>query len=157
MDEFAQFLEMYMQLVQASANELTDEEARVVEDFIREGLKFLAQAKMAQEETPIEAPQVPEVPPAQMPSSNVYGFNFDEDSGKLLVKFQGNDGLGQGPVYEYGGVPRVIFELFKRGAIPARTDGQNKWGKWWKGKVPSLGASMYTLIKNGGYPYQRVA
>ena len=156
MEEFAQFMQMYMKVVQASANELTDQEAQVIENFIREALKFIGKSKLAEEEMPVQAP-VPEVPQAQMPSSNVYGFNFDKGSGKLLVKFQGNDGLGQGPVYEYEGVPPIIFELFKKGAIPARTDGENKWGRWWKGKVPSLGASLYTLIKNGGFPYQRVA
>jgi len=100
-----------------------------------------------------------EVPPLQesYPSSNVNSFAYDEDSGKLFVKFQGDYPQQNGPVYQYTGVPKQIFELFRRGAVPARTDGKNKWGSWWKGKVPSVGATMFTLIKNGGYPYQKVA
>lgn len=91
-----------------------------------------------------------------MPSSNVHSFGYDDKTGRLLVKFQGDYPDQNGPVYGYEGVPKNIYNLFQAGAIPARTNGQNKWGKWWKGKVPSLGASLYTLIKNGGYPYQRL-
>lgn len=99
------------------------------------------------------------IPPLQesYPSSNVNSFSYDEDSGKLFVKFQGDYPQQNGPVYQYTGVPKQIFELFKRGAVPARTDGKNKWGRWWKGKNPSMGSSMYTLIKQGGYPYMKVA
>jgi hypothetical protein len=91
-----------------------------------------------------------------MPSSNVHSFGYDEDNGKLLVKFQGDYPQENGPVYEYNGVSKLIFELFRKGSIPARTNGSNKWGKWWKGKVPSVGASLFTLIKNGGYSYNRL-
>lgn len=90
------------------------------------------------------------------PSSNIHSFGYDGKNGRLLVKFQGDYPQENGPVYAYGGVPQQIFDLFRRGAIPARTDGKNKWGRWWKGKVPSLGASLYTLIKGGNYPYQRL-
>lgn len=107
--------------------------------------------------------QVTEVPPSQpdiqeaMPSSNVEGFAYDDKSGKLLVRFLGKHPNRNGPIYSYDGVPREIFDMFQKGAVPARTDGKNKWGRWWKGKVPSIGASLYTLIKTRGYPYQRVA
>ena len=107
--------------------------------------------------------QVGAVPPQEpplnqsMPSSNIHSFGYDPENERLLVKFQGNDGAGEGPVYGYGGVPKNIFDLFRKGSVPARTNGQNKWGKWWKGKVPSLGASLYTLIKEGGYPYQKLS
>lgn len=92
-----------------------------------------------------------------MPSSNISAFNYDDDNQRLLVQFLGKHPNRKGPIYAYGGVPKQIFELFKRGAIPARTDGRNRWGTWWKGKVPSIGASLYTLIKEGGYPYQKLS
>ena len=91
-----------------------------------------------------------------MPSSNIGAFGYDEDNGRLLVQFLGKYPNRKGPIYAYGGVPKVIFDLFRRGAIPARTEGKNRWGRWWKGKVPSAGASMYTLIKEAGYPYERI-
>lgn len=94
---------------------------------------------------------------AGAPSSNIHSFGYDENNGRLLVKFQGDYPQENGPVYAYGGVPKQIFDLFQRGAVPARTDGQNKWGRWWRGKTPSLGASLFTLIKNGPYPYQKLS
>lgn len=92
-----------------------------------------------------------------MPSSNVEGFAYDDKTNRLLVRFLGEHPNRNGPVYAYEGVPKNIFELFQRGAVPARTDGRNRWGRWWKGKSPSIGASLYTLIKNQNFPYQRLS
>jgi len=97
------------------------------------------------------------IPRADLTSSNVYGFKYDPRNKRLIVKFQGNEGLAQGPVYEYEGVPPSIFKLFSQGAAQAKTSGQNKWGKWWIHKSPSLGASMNEFIKKAGFPYQKVA
>lgn len=115
-----------------------------------------------EDQSPVEG-MPPNIPPEEpqlnpsMPSSNIHSFGYDEDTGRLLVKFQGDYPQENGPIYGYGGVPKQIFDLFKKGAIPARTDGKNRWGEWWKGKVPSMGASLYTLIKEGGYPYQKLS
>lgn len=91
-----------------------------------------------------------------MPSSNVEGFAYDDKTGRLLVRFLGKHPNKNGPIYGYEGVPPNIFEIFRKGAIPAKTNGKNKWGEWWQGKYPSIGAAMYHLIKAGGYPYQRL-
>ena len=100
-----------------------------------------------------------QVPPLDKsyPSSNINSFAYDDKTGNLFVKFQGDYPQQNGPVYQYGGVPKQIFDLFRKGAVPARTNGKNKWGEWWKGKNPSMGSSMYTLIKQGGYSYKKVA
>jgi len=47
--------------------------------------------------------------------------------------------------------------MFKMGAVAAKTSGQNKWGKWWKWKSPTLGGAFFSLIKMGGYPYQKIS
>jgi hypothetical protein len=113
------------------------------------------------EEEPVEG-----LPPAggqpsnlteAMPSSNIEGFAYDDKTGKLLVRFLGGHPNRNGPIYGYQGVPPEIFEIFRKGAIPAKTNGKNKWGKWWQGKYPSMGAAMNHLIKAGGYPYQRLS
>ena len=101
-------------------------------------------------------PTSPKVP-SGMPSSNVAGMQYDDKSQNLWVQFLGKYPNRSGPVYQYGHVPKVIAELLQSGAIPARTDGKNKWGQWWKGKVPSAGASVYTLLKNQSYPYQKLS
>lgn len=88
---------------------------------------------------------------APIDSSNIYGFNYNPKSGSLLVRFQ------SGAVYGYQGVPPGVFRVFQQGAIPAKTKGENRFGKWWQGKIPSLGAAFYELIRQGGYPYQRIS
>lgn len=115
------------------------------------------------------APSPPEVPPSPptggqvpeleqaMPSSNISAFNYDPETQNLYVQFLGDHPNRHGSTYQYSGVPEQIFEIFRKGAIPASTNGQNKWGKWWKGKKPSIGSAMYHLIKNSNYPYQRIS
>lgn len=120
----------------------------------------IQQLRAEEQEEPVEGlkpiAQQPEIAPAPFASSTIYGFNYDYPNQRLLVKFQGNDGVGQGPVYAYEGVQPYIFDLFKKGAAIAKTTGSNRWGKWWRGKSPSLGSAMHGLIKAGNYPYQRV-
>lgn len=91
------------------------------------------------------------IPQAPLDSSNIYGFDYDPRSRKLAVRFQG------GSIYTYDGVPPGIFMVFQQGAVPAKTEGANQYGQWWRGKQPSLGAAFYEMIRNGGYPYQKVA
>jgi hypothetical protein len=151
--------------------ELLDQLLRGIQDVLQSGeiLSDEFQMALAQElevttsridqlraETQVTPQPTPPLEPS-MPSSNINAFGYDDKSGRLLVKFQGDYPQQNGPVYAYTGVPKQIFDLFKKGAVPARTDGKNRWGKWWKGKVPSMGASMYTLIKEGGYPYAKLS
>ncbi len=88
---------------------------------------------------------------APLQSSNIYGFRYDPKTGKLMVRFN------SGSVYGYTGVSPAVFKIFQNGAVPAKTTGKNKWGQWWTGKIPSLGAAFHALIKLGGYPYQRLS
>ena len=91
------------------------------------------------------------IPQADLQSSTVYGFNYDNRNKKLYVKFQG-DG-----VYQYDNVPYSVFKMFANGSAKAKTDGRNKYGVWFKNKSPSLGASLNQLIKQAGFPYRKVA
>lgn len=95
------------------------------------------------------------IPHAEINSSNIYGFQYDPSSKSLRVKFQG-DGPNGGPIYEYDNVPLNVYKAFETGSVPAKTSGQNNFGRWWQGKMPSLGAAFYELIRNGGYAYRRV-
>ena len=146
-----------LQEILQSGEILTDQFQRVVAqelNWATERIDALRSENPVEELSPTPTPQ-PELTQA-IPSSNIEGFAYDDKTNRLLVRFLGDYPNREGPIYAYEGIPKVIFELFQSGAIPARTDGKNQWGKWWKGKVPSIGASMYTLIKNGGYPYQRL-
>lgn len=153
-----QLQEMLRQLVQAvqnvidSGEQLSDEFQGALAQTLQLLVNRIDQAQ-AQQITPQQQPELTE----SMPSSNIEGFAYDDKNNRLLVRFLGKYPNRNGPIYSYDNVPKVIFDMFRKGSIPARTDGQNRWGKWWKGKVPSIGASMYTLIKNAGYPYQRLS
>jgi hypothetical protein len=141
-----------IQLVFNSGEVLSDE----IQGQIAQTLELLynrIEALRGEVNGPISPPEIT----AGMPSSNVEGFAYDDKTNRLYVRFLGKHPNRNGPIYSYEGVPPVMFDLFRRGAVPARTDGQNKWGKWWKGKVPSLGASVYTLLKLGRFPYQRLS
>ena len=101
--------------------------------------------------------QVDGVESAWLPSSNIWGFNYDKNSKKLKVKFNGKGAKDDGSVYEYDNVPPSVAQIFEAGAIPAKTSGSNKHGEWWKGKSPSLGSAHYALIRNGGYAYTKLS
>jgi len=99
---------------------------------------------------------VPELQPGPYPSSNVNSFKYDPENQRLFVKFHGEKTANSGPVYSYDGVPQFVFDIFSRGGVAPRTSGRNRYHQWVKGVTPSLGASMYALIKNGGYNYNRL-
>ena len=100
----------------------------------------------------------PSIPPLDksMDSSVIQAFKYDPKKGNLLVQFKGKYPNAEGSIYSYGGIPEDIFRLFQRGAVPARTEGKNRWGSWWRGKSPSMGSSMNVLLKQMGYPYQKL-
>ncbi len=105
---------------------------------------------------PIGGP-IPPLDAAPHESSNINAFKYDPKTGKLFVKFQGKYPQQNGPVYSYEGVPPFIYEVFQRGAVAPKTSGKNAWHTWKEGVTPSHGASMYALIKNGGYAYRRLS
>jgi len=106
---------------------------------------------------PAPPPEAPQLQPGAYPSSNVNSYKYDPTTERLFVKFHGADAAGSGPTYLYQGVPRNIYDVFARGGVAPTTSGQNRYHRWIKGVTPSLGASLYHLIRSGGYPYQRVA
>ena len=91
------------------------------------------------------------IPQAGLQSSTVYGFKYNPQKKNLFVKFQG---VG---VYKYDNVPRNIANLFANGSAKAKTQGSNRYGAWFVGKSPSLGASLNEYIKKLGFPYQKIS
>lgn len=87
---------------------------------------------------------------APLKSSNVFGYRYDPLKKRLAVRFH------SGSIYRYDGVPPIIFDMFRHGEGTARTTGSNRFGRWWRGKNPSLSAALNQLIKIGGYPYTRI-
>ena len=158
MNELVSYAQTIIDFLQSNGWTINVESQQALAQLLQNILEVIDQQA---QQNPVEGlqPNAPQTPKMQeaMPSSNVEGFAYDDKTGNLMVRFLGDHPNRNGPVYSYGGVPKEIFDLFQKGAVPARTNGQNKWGKWWKGKVPSIGASLYTLIKERGYPYQRLS
>lgn len=100
---------------------------------------------------------VPNLDQGPFPSSNVNSFKYDPRSGLLFVKFHGKDSADSGPIYRYQNVPKNIYDVFSKGRVAPKTSGQNQYHRWIKGVTPSLGASLYALIRLGGYPYQKIS
>lgn len=91
------------------------------------------------------------IPQADLQSSNVWGIAYEPKTAKMRVKFQG------GSIYEYDGVPANIYKAFASGAAVAKTKGKNRFGSWWIGKTPSLGAAMHEYIKKSKFPFRKIS
>ena len=100
---------------------------------------------------------VPQLDQGPFPSSNINSFKYNPQTQQLFVKFHGKDSADSGPIYGYQNIPQHIYDVFSHGRVAPKTSGQNQYHRWIKGVTPSLGASLYALIRNGGYPYQRMS
>lgn len=86
---------------------------------------------------------------SQVDSSNVDRLLFNDETNELVVKF--NDGS----IYSYFDVDFNEFLLVLDGAGVCRTSGKNKWGEWWVGKIPSVGAALNRILVRSGKRYKR--
>lgn len=152
-EELMQQADVLMAYIAQNGQNLNQETQQALAQFLQEVMQFIEE--FAPQQIPT-SPSTPQVSQAPYPSSNVYGFDYDYENKKLLVKFMGKDQADAGSVYSYDNVPRFIFDILKRGAVPPKTSGSNRWHTWKKGVMPSHGAAMYHLIRNN-YPYQKVA
>lgn len=155
MEELLQYFQMLLNYAEENASRLNEQSQRALAEFISQIQQLIEELSSPQSQ-PLNTQRAPTPPPAGMPSSNVAGMQYDNKTGDLRVQFLGKYPNRNGPIYEYGPIPKVMAELLLSGAIPARTKGQNKWGKWFPGKNPSAGASVFTLLKNRNVPFQRL-
>ncbi len=160
MNELVAYAQTIISFLEQSGSGLNVESQRALGELLQNVLQLIQQQGEGgtQPEPPITPPrgQHPGIEEA-MPSSNIEGFAYDDKTGRLMVRFLGKHPNRNGPIYAYQGVPANIADIFMRGAIPAKTNGKNKWGSWFQGKYPSMGAAMAHVIKAGGYPYQRMS
>lgn len=99
----------------------------------------------------------PDLEPGPFPSSNINSFKYNPATQQLYIKFHGKDSAGSGPTYSYQNVPQFIYDVFRRGAVGPKTSGRNRYHTWHKNILPSLGAAAYALIKQGKFPFKKVA
>lgn len=155
LEEAIQLIQMLTQQILEHQDEFTDEELEEMYSVLDRATEFVM-SKIEREETPIE-PTSPQVPKGAFPSSNVEGMKFDPETGTMLVQFHGPYPQAKGPIYQYGNVPKFLFDIIQRGAIGPQTSGQNAYHKWIKGVTPSLGGTVNAILKKGNFPYQKVA
>ena len=149
-----------LEIILSSGEELSDELQGMIAqelEWLTNRIDELSNETPADGLSPTRAPTVPELEPGPFPSSNINSFKYNPDDGELFIKFHGKDTANSGPTYRYEGVPQNIYNVFRRGAVGPRTSGKNKYHTWHRNILPSLGAAAYQLIREGGYPYQRIA
>jgi hypothetical protein len=159
-------LRQIMQAITSMGEEPPPEIQDLLMQVIERAQQQIQQLRQVQEEAetqiqqpspvspPINTPSLEESP---FPSSNVNSFKYNPKTNQLWVKFHGSQSANSGPTYMYQNVPKNIYDVFSNGRVAPKTSGQNQYHRWIKGVTPSLGASLYALIRNGGYPYQRVS
>lgn len=150
LEELLQELLSAIQVVMESGEVLSDE----IQGELARTLELLS-SRIDELRNPVEGLQ-PQVEAAPHASSNINAFQYDPKTKQLVVKFQDKYPLQNGPIYSYSNVPANIYDVFRRGAVAPKTSGKNAWHTWKKGVTPSHGASMYALIKQGGYDYRRL-
>ncbi len=154
MDDLLGLVSQLLDYINANANNFNAETKTALSDFLAEVMQFIEE----QSQQPAEGltPQAqPQLETGTYPSSNINAFKYDYDTGKLLVQFHDKDNPA-GAIYAYEGVPKFIYDTFRKGGVPPKTSGRNKYHEWVRGVTPSLGAAMYHLIRTN-YPYQRVS
>jgi hypothetical protein len=87
--------------------------------------------------------------PDKLKSANVWKFKYDDKKMELVIQFQDGD------IYTYTQVNEQLFKDVVGGNAAAITDGENKWGKWFVGKKPSVGASVHKNLVKAGVPYAK--
>lgn len=145
-----------MQMVADHEEPLSQEMKEMVIQAIDHLSSRILELSQQQEGNIEPPPQAPLRMQRGMPSAQVHSFDYDPQNQDLYVRFQDRFPAQNGPVYKYSGVPEDVFSVFRRGAVPPRTTGSNRWHAWKKGVMPSLGAALNTLVKGGGFPYQRL-
>ena len=82
-------------------------------------------------------------------SSNVSRILYDEETMTLVLRFR------DGSYYTYFDVDNSVFIDIVDGYGVCVSSGENKWGEWFVGKSPSVGAAVYELLVQGGYSYRK--
>lgn len=79
-------------------------------------------------------------------SSNVKGYKYDTENKTLIITFNDNS------EYLYEFIEFEEFEAISKGDAICTTEGSNKFGSWFVGKTPSVGAAIWRwLIRKGAW------
>lgn len=82
-------------------------------------------------------------------SASVKKLYYNDETQDLVVEFNGGDR------YTYFNIPFDVFRDVLEGNAVCKTEGSNKWGSWYVGKSPSVGAAVYQILFEGGFNYTK--
>lgn len=157
MNELIDYAQNLISFLERRGGSLNIESQRALGELLQNILQLIEESSQDSVQGLTPSSEVPQLEQGPYPSSNINSFKYNPDNGQLFVKFHGTDSADSGPTYSYQNVPKNIYDVFSQGRVGPKTSGENQYHRWIRGVTPSLGASLNALIKNGGYPYQRVA
>lgn len=82
-------------------------------------------------------------------SSNVRKIMYNDETKEMFIQFQDRS------IYTYFNVSMNLFLDVSGGKATCITSGQNKYGRWWVGKTPSVGASVHKNLVKAGVKYKK--
>jgi len=82
-------------------------------------------------------------------SSNVKKIMYNDETKEMFIQFQDKS------IYTYFGVDFNLFLDVSGGKATCITSGENKYGKWFVGKTPSVGAAVHKFLIKKGIKYQK--
>lgn len=82
-------------------------------------------------------------------SSNVKKIMYNDETKEMFIQFQDKS------IYTYFNVPFQMFLDVSGGKATCITSGENKYGKWFVGKNPSVGAAVHEYLIKGGVSYKK--
>ena len=82
-------------------------------------------------------------------SSNVRKIKYDDETRELVVQFNDRS------IYTYYNIDFETYRNISTGNAAPRTSGENQYGKWEKGKKPSVGAGIHQYLIDKGVQYKR--
>ena len=78
-------------------------------------------------------------------SSNVKKIMYNDEIRQMVIQFHSGD------LYTYYDIDFALFQEVMNGAGICRTEGSNRWGSWYVGKTPSVGAAVNQLLDGVRY------
>lgn len=82
-------------------------------------------------------------------SSNVNKIMYNDESEEMFIQFKDKS------IYTYYNVSFDLFLNVSGGKATCITSGENRYGKWYVGKTPSVGASVHKYLVKAGIRYAK--
>lgn len=82
-------------------------------------------------------------------SSNVRKIMYNDETKEMFIQFQDKS------IYTYFGVSFDLFLNVSGGKATCITSGENKYGAWYVGKTPSVGAAVHRYLIKQNIKYKK--